>query len=1268
MVHNWKRLGLGVLLAFGYAIAPATKCTAQSITLDGTLGPQGTLSGPNYIIRQSDGRAVGNNLFQSFGLFNLNTGESANFQSAANIRNILSRVTGGSASFIDGRIFTQSGRNVNLFFINPSGIIFGPNASLNVGSATRGSFIATTANALVWANGSQFSATNPGGASSLLTIVGDPSGFLSTLRTPAPINVSGSTLANGSSFFSNPYNGQSLLLVGGDVKVDNATLEAPGGRIELGGLAEPGTIGLSTNGNILSLNFPDNVARASVSLTNGSNVSVASGGGGSIAINASDIDILGGSNLRAGINRLPGTDNAQAGDVNLKATGTLRIENSSVYNAAFGRGNAGNLRVDTGKLIVRDGVLATATVSQGRSGDLIVKASDSVELTGSPTSNGTVPVNIPVVITPIISGIPFDFTVDFPVDIPIGLFSASINVRNLANVGSQFNAFLPISGGDAGNLTINTGQLTVSNGAAVSAGTTTTGSAGNLSVNARDFIELSGTSLNDAPPGLFTIGNRVPSGLRNETTGRGLGGNLTIETGRLIVRDGAWVTTGTGGQMRGGELTVNAKESVDLSGSSEANNLPSVLSSGTQGAGNAKPLTINTQRLSVRDGAIISAGTSGSGRGGDLTINASDSVELIGTSRLGLSADLLNQLIGVAGTRVFGIVENSPYPSGIITGSAGNGNAGSLSINTGRLLILDGAQASVSTVGPGKAGSLNVVADSVELTGTSQQSRNPNDVVGRSLLTTAVGENSTGSGGDITVQTDLLTISDGAALTASTSGQGNAGNIKVPQANLVSVFDNGLISTAVNAQAQGLGGNIDINTNTLSVNQGGQITASTLGNGIAGRVMINARDAVSLDGVGTNGFSSGVFTSTGSQANGSGGAIAFQTNSFSLANGAVVNAQTSNSQKGGDVTIEANTFDIKNGGQVITTTRSSGNAGDITLKVAEGIIISGSDRTFADRIAQFGDDIVTNIGADSGLFANTSPNSTAQGGNLTINTPSLQVQDNAKISVSSPQGQAGNLNITARTILLNQGSLTAETAITRTTEGANIRLQDVSLLLLQNNSRISAQANGNATGGNITIDANKGFVIAPFGEDSDIIASASRGRGGNITINTQGLFGFFEGRAIPGNGTNDIDASSEFNNPGTVDINTLDIDPRRGLLELPTSVVEVSRLVASNCGAIAGKNGSSFTYTGRGGLPLSPDDPLTSDVVWSDTRLTNIRSGEMSSASTSKPKKQTTSGIAIIPATGWVFNNKGEVTLIASQSETANPIGTPTTCQSETEH
>ncbi|WP_421656520.1 filamentous hemagglutinin N-terminal domain-containing protein [Leptothermofonsia sp. ETS-13] len=183
---QWQ-LEMAACLTVVGILSSAPLAIAQNITLDGTLGPAQTLTGPTYLIRQVDGTTVGSNLFHSFGRFNLSAGEVANFQSAANIRNILSRVTGGSPSSIDGLIFTQS-PNVNLFLINPGGIIFGPNARLNIGGSTRGSFVATTVDALVWPNGAQFSATVPGRPDSLLTIVGDPSGFLAAQRLPQPIN------------------------------------------------------------------------------------------------------------------------------------------------------------------------------------------------------------------------------------------------------------------------------------------------------------------------------------------------------------------------------------------------------------------------------------------------------------------------------------------------------------------------------------------------------------------------------------------------------------------------------------------------------------------------------------------------------------------------------------------------------------------------------------------------------------------------------------------------------------------------------------------------------------------------------------------------------------------------------------------------------------------------------------------------------------------------------------------------------------------------
>ena len=250
MVPNRQRWGERQLLAlviFSGAIACGDVALAQNITLDGTLGVARPLAGPNYNILQSDGQTVGSNLFHSFGKFNLDSGETANFYSDSSIRNILARVTGGQ-SLINGLLQTVSG-NVNLFLINPSGIAFGPNAQLSVGDTTRGSFVATTVDALVWPNGKQFSAANPGGPDSLLTLVGDPSGFLASLRPPQLITTSGSNLST--------HDGQSLLFLGGDVQLDNASLFASGGRVELGGLAGVGIVGLDVSGNKLHLKFPD---------------------------------------------------------------------------------------------------------------------------------------------------------------------------------------------------------------------------------------------------------------------------------------------------------------------------------------------------------------------------------------------------------------------------------------------------------------------------------------------------------------------------------------------------------------------------------------------------------------------------------------------------------------------------------------------------------------------------------------------------------------------------------------------------------------------------------------------------------------------------------------------------------------------------------------------------------------------------------------------------------------------------------------------------
>ena len=843
-----KNIKLWVASGIAFCYVSTTSPAQAEIAPDATVNTSVTPQGNTNVIE--GGTVAGSNLFHSFEKFSVSTGSTAYFNNPLEIQNIkieniISRVTGDSISNIDGLI--RANGTANLFLLNPNGIIFGSNARLDIG----GSFVASTADSVVFDNDFAFSATNP----QALPVL--------TINVPLGLQFGANPgrIVNQSIEGLEVQSGRTLALVGGDVSLDGGILQVRGGQVELGGVAEEGIVGLNIDSNTLRLSFPDGVDRADVSLANGAEVNVAAGGGGSIAINARNIDVLQGSGLRAGITPLSGSDSAIAGDISLNAIGTTKIENGFVYNAAIDIGKAGNIRIDTGQLIVRDGVVATVTVSQGNAGDIFVNASESVELSNSPSSNGTVAFNIPV-----------KFFEPIPITIPIGLFAASLNVRDIADIPVYLTPFIPQSGGDAGNLTITTGQLIVRDGAVVSAGTSTTGKAGNLTVNAEDFIELSGTSANNVPLNLqsFIVANPGPSGLRNGTAGFGRGGDLTIETGRLIVRDGAWVATNTSGEMPAGELTVNARESVELSGTSLANGLPSFLASGTRGVGDANSLTINTQRLIVRDGAIISAGTAGgSGQGGNLTINASESVELIGTSRQGIPAPVLQQVLGTSGDFLFGIVEERPFPSGVVTGTVGGiGNAGSLTIKTGRLLIQGGAQASVSTLGAGNAGSLIVHASSVELAGTSQQQPNPNDLVGRSLLTTAVGLDSTGKGGAITVQANSLIITDGAALTASTSGQGDAGNIIIA-ADTVETTTGAQVN--VSSEGTGNAGNLDVVAHSILLDNQGAITATTRsGNG--GDITLQARDLLLLR------RNSEISTEAGmNQAGGNGGNIMIDT-------------------------------------------------------------------------------------------------------------------------------------------------------------------------------------------------------------------------------------------------------------------------------------------------------------------------------------------------------------------------------------------------------
>ena len=500
-------------------------CLAQSnIVPDKTLGNEASQITPNINIKGipntliEGGAERGQNLFHSFSEFNINQGQGAYFLVPNNsIQNVLTRVTGNNPSNILGILGTISDRNfspsnANLFLINPNGILFGQNASLDL----NGSFVGTTANAVELGDSGLFSATNPQAPAELLTVA--PGAFLfSQINQTASIeNNSVANVGINQSIIDNfipkglrVADGNSLLLLGGDVNINDGGLVANGGRIELGGYSDVGTVGLNADGNNLSLSFTDGVEKSNVFLNNQAVVTTMADGAGSIAVNARNLQMTQNSQLIAGINNNQTSDN-KAGNIDINTKIEINLKDkSSISNLVLkgDSGAGGDINIATNNLKIEDEAkISTDTFGEGKGGNLNVDATD-IQLIGKSPDNK------------IVSGL-------------------------YAEASSK---------GDAGNLNIQTNTLLVRDFAKISTSSFGEGNAGNLTVNARN-IQLIGTGIleRESRSGLFTS---------TEENSAGNAGNMVIKTDTLLVKDGVYVDTGAYGIAgNGGNLTVNARD------------------------------------------------------------------------------------------------------------------------------------------------------------------------------------------------------------------------------------------------------------------------------------------------------------------------------------------------------------------------------------------------------------------------------------------------------------------------------------------------------------------------------------------------------------------------------------------------------------------------------------------------------------------------------------------------------------------------------------
>jgi filamentous hemagglutinin family protein len=566
---------------------------AQQVVPDGTLNTIVTRSGDTFTI--DNGTTSGGNLFHSFQEFSIPTGGSAIFNNATNIQNIFSRVTGGSVSSIDGAI--QANGTANLFLLNPSGILLSANASLNIG----GSFVGTTAQAIQFADGMEFSAANLNDRALL------------TMSVPIGLqfgNVPGHITAQGAVLETQPNSG--LALIGGEVLLNNTTVRTFGGTIDVGSITGAESVVLSAYPTGWQVNYPNVRSFGDIRLAARSFLISRGQAGGKIhlqgenveiveyseiisetrgAVNGEPLTITASESVRVsdisedgnlysaiGINNYAGST-GKGGSIQITAP-YVEVAGGLVTASAYGDGDAGDIQVNAQRIwLDRSGqFISSAYEGAGNGGNLVIKASDSINLIGS-----------------------------FPAILSDG---SSFNYLTGLVSGVQ-----PGSAGNGGSVLVETGQLNLLNGGFVTTSALggSQGNGGNLLIRAKNI----------RVDGLMIDGFNTLSGIQTEMAvgSQGNAGSLQLFTDRLQVLNGGQISASNLGIGKAGNLEIKAS-SVEVAGFDSTLDIPSRIAAEAQGIADSGSIEITTQKLDILDRAVVTASNTGTGKAGNLNIRA----------------------------------------------------------------------------------------------------------------------------------------------------------------------------------------------------------------------------------------------------------------------------------------------------------------------------------------------------------------------------------------------------------------------------------------------------------------------------------------------------------------------------------------------------------------------------------------------------------------------------------------------------------------------
>ena len=857
---------------------------AQGITVDGRLSPARTLAGPNYAIGPELGRQVGGNLFHSFGAFGLTQGESATFSGPASVGNVIGRVTGGAASSIDGRV-SSSIPGASLYLVNPAGVVFGPNARVDVS----GSFHASSADYLRLSDGARFQATNPD-ASTLSAAPPEAFGFLSA--NPRPVTVDRSTLQLPP--------GRTLGVVGGVVTIGGGTLAAPMGTVHVASAAGPGEVPVDPRAGP-----PPTVARSGrVQVANNSTI-IASGGNGSVFIRGGELSVSASSIVADNSGPGPGGVLSLHGDravtvsnaaavrtagngtgrgpgisIATSAGGTVTVDSATVSTTATGTGDGGAVSISTGALTMQNGGLVlSGTTGSGNGGPISVTA-DSMLLDGLGTrlasqTNGTglvdangnpapagaggaisltggtlsVQNRASVEAASFGSGVGGSIGIAMTGDVRVAGGSQILSSSNAAGAPGPAAA---AKGGNAGPIALSAGALTLSRGGSIRSAALASGNAGQVALAVGGALTIDGTD-----KGEFLNGVSSEAVLRVS----GSAGEVRVNAGSVTILNGGFINGNTGSTGAGGPVLVATPGALLLDGQGTGFTEIGASALGPQ-SGPAGTVTVSAGTVTVRGGAQIASSTAGSGRGGDIAVS---------TGALTLARG-----------------------GSIVSNTSASGNGGEIALNVGGALTIDGTDRGDFVNGVSSEAAVNVP----------------------------------GSAGGVRVNAGSVSVVNRGFINSNTRGSGTGGSVLVTTPGTLLLDGRGAGFTEIAASALGrasdLAGTVTVSAGTLTVQGGAQIASSTAGPGRGGDVGVTAGSDIRLSGPGPQ-------ISAVSFGTGNAGSITVSAPRLSLRDGAAISTQTQVAN-GGSITIGPGDLLYLQRSAVTTSVGgASGNGGNITV-------------------------------------------------------------------------------------------------------------------------------------------------------------------------------------------------------------------------------------------------------------------------------------------------------------------------------------------------